>query len=118
MEDTEAEVALRERAQRMGAIVGSKEAHLIIDDTAIPKKGTHSVGVAQKNVAASPVSELELMGAIGFSVDQGTAGLEKRFEVQVELVRSKSAFTTAITLFVPSTSTCWASTFNAGSTGA
>ncbi|MDC0749666.1 IS701 family transposase [Polyangium mundeleinium] len=34
--------------EKAGALVGGKNAHLIIDDTAIPKKGTHSVGVAHQ----------------------------------------------------------------------
>jgi len=28
------------------ALVGGEDAHLIVDDTAIPKKGEHSVGVS------------------------------------------------------------------------
>ena len=34
--------------EKAGALVGGKDAHLVIDDTAILKKGTHSVGVAHQ----------------------------------------------------------------------
>jgi len=34
--------------EKAGALVGGKDAHLVIDDTAIPKKGSHSVGVAHQ----------------------------------------------------------------------
>jgi SRSO17 transposase len=34
--------------EKAAALVGGNDAHLIIDDTGIPKKGTHSVGVAHQ----------------------------------------------------------------------
>src|SRR5690606_4017900 len=39
-------------ADRCNELVGGPDAHLIIDDTALPKKGTHSVGVAHQYCGA------------------------------------------------------------------
>lgn len=39
-------------ADRCNELVGGADAHLIIDDTALPKKGTHSVGVAHQYCGA------------------------------------------------------------------
>jgi SRSO17 transposase len=33
-------------------LVGGPDAYLVIDDTAVPKKGTHSVGVAPQYASA------------------------------------------------------------------
>jgi SRSO17 transposase len=38
----------RELAKHANALVGGPDAHLIIDDTGVPKKGEHSVGVAHQ----------------------------------------------------------------------
>ncbi len=37
---------------RCNELVGGSDAHLIVDDTALPKKGTHSVGVAPQYCGA------------------------------------------------------------------
>jgi SRSO17 transposase len=42
----------RELAVQAHRLVGSADAFLVIDDTALPKKGTHSVGVAPQYAAA------------------------------------------------------------------
>ena len=39
-------------AERADALVGGEEAVLVVDDTALPKKGTHSVGVAAQYASA------------------------------------------------------------------
>jgi len=39
-------------AERCNELVGGPDAHLIIDDTALPKKGVHSVGVAHQYCGA------------------------------------------------------------------
>jgi SRSO17 transposase len=39
-------------ADRCNELVGGADAHLIIDDTALPKKGSHSVGVAHQYCGA------------------------------------------------------------------
>src|SRR5271169_3587727 len=41
-----------ELAKRADALVGGANAFLVIDDTALPKKGTHSVGVAPQYASA------------------------------------------------------------------
>ena len=38
----------RELALQAGKLVGGADAFLVIDDTTLPKKGTHSVGVAPR----------------------------------------------------------------------
>jgi SRSO17 transposase len=42
----------RELAVQADKLVGGADALLVIDDTALPKKGTHSVGVAPQNASA------------------------------------------------------------------
>jgi SRSO17 transposase len=42
----------RELARQADAMLGGNEAFLIVDDTALPKKGTHSVGVAPQYASA------------------------------------------------------------------
>jgi len=42
----------RELARQADAMLGGDEAFLIVDDTALPKKGTHSVGVAPQYASA------------------------------------------------------------------
>lgn len=39
-------------AERASAMLGGEDAHLIIDDTSLPKKGVHSVGVAHQYCGA------------------------------------------------------------------
>jgi SRSO17 transposase len=39
-------------AERVNAMLGGKTAHLVIDDTSLPKKGEHSVGVAHQYCGA------------------------------------------------------------------
>ncbi len=38
--------------EKADALIGGERAHLIVDDTALPKKGTHSVGVAHQYCGA------------------------------------------------------------------
>jgi SRSO17 transposase len=42
----------RELAAQADKLVGGADAYLVIDDTALPKKGTHSVGVAPQYASA------------------------------------------------------------------
>jgi SRSO17 transposase len=44
------------------ALLGGAEAHLIVDDTAIPKKGEHSVGVAHQYVSVRRIAFLTSEG--------------------------------------------------------
>ena len=47
----------QELVRQADALLGGDEAFLIIDDTALPKKGTHSVGVAPGRVPTRGVAE-------------------------------------------------------------